>query len=116
MRKLTLGELTAHVTGGPDGNGGGSGPVVVLLHGFGAPGTDLVSLASEATVGKNVRFVFPMAPVALEPGPSDRVGRAWWMIDMIALQMAVTTRSFDALVRNEPQGLSEARRALESML
>ena len=39
-----IGPLRAHLTGGSDGNGGGNGPVVVLLHGFGAPGTDLVAL------------------------------------------------------------------------
>src|SRR5690606_2105799 len=44
MRTEILGGLTACVTGGTDGKGGGDGPVVVLLHGFGAPGTDLVAL------------------------------------------------------------------------
>ena len=47
MRTTTLGQLTVHLTGGTDREGGGDGPLVVLLHGFGAPGTDLVPLWRE---------------------------------------------------------------------
>jgi phospholipase/carboxylesterase len=78
MRKERFGELSATVTGGSDGNGGGDGPVVVLLHGFGAPGEDLVDLAHFVGAAPSVRFVFPEAPLLLEGGP----GRAWWMLDM----------------------------------
>ena len=42
MRKTTLGELDVVLAGGPDRNGGGDGPMLVLMHGFGAPGNDLV--------------------------------------------------------------------------
>jgi phospholipase/carboxylesterase len=80
MRKEQFGELSAFVTGGPDGEGGGTGPVVILLHGFGAPGFDLVDLGSMFEVPSEVRFVFPEAPLALGPGFSG--GRAWWMLDM----------------------------------
>ena len=44
MRVETYGGLDVYVAGGPDREGGGNGPVVILLHGFGAPGDDLVSL------------------------------------------------------------------------
>src|SRR5580704_2280770 len=44
MKLVKLGDLDARVTGGSDREGGGDGPVVVLLHGFGAPGDDLVPL------------------------------------------------------------------------
>lgn len=116
MRKIPLGKLVAHVTGGSDGDGGGGGPVVVLLHGFGAPGTDLVPLAQAIPVDRAVRFVFPMAPLALETGPEDYVARAWWMIDMLALTTAVSTRRYDELASHEPAGLAEARGALETLL
>lgn len=78
MRTEQFGELTARVTGGRDGHGAGDGPVVVLLHGYGAPGDDLVDLAHYLRVPADVRFVFPEAPSLLEGGP----GRAWWMLDM----------------------------------
>lgn len=115
MRKTTFGELRAHVVGA-DGDGAGTGPIVVLLHGFGAPGTDLVGLAQEIPAPPGTRFVFPMAPITLERGPEDYVGRAWWMIDMAVLQVAVLTRSYDVLVRSEPEGLARAREAVIGLL
>jgi phospholipase/carboxylesterase len=45
MREDLLGGLKVRLVGGSDGRGGGDGPVVLLLHGFGAPGDDLVPLA-----------------------------------------------------------------------
>lgn len=80
MRKEQFAELKAYVTGGTDDEGGGDGPVVVLMHGFGAPGFDLVDLGSMLDVPEGVRFVFPEAPLALGPGFGG--GRAWWMLDM----------------------------------
>src|SRR5438552_18316161 len=81
MRSENLGGLDAVITGGSDGNGGGDGPVIVLLHGFGAPGDDLVPLAEVFAHGlPGVRWVFPAAPLELPMGFGD--ARAWWMIDM----------------------------------
>lgn len=77
MRTERLGSLNAHISGGSDGQGGGTGPVVVLMHGFGAAGDDLVPLTRVLRVPSNVRFVFPEAPLALDAWGS----RAWWMID-----------------------------------
>ena len=51
MREIQLGGLRTRVTGGTDGKGGGNGPLVVLLHGFGAPGNDLVPLAERRSSG-----------------------------------------------------------------
>jgi phospholipase/carboxylesterase len=48
---------------------------VVLLHGWGAPGDDLVPLA-EAMVRPGVRFHVPAAPL-----PEVGGGRAWWHLD-----------------------------------
>ena len=63
----------AHVSQMRDDERGGS--VVVLLHGFGARGDDLVSLAQALQVPR-ARFILPAAPLALAGG-----GRAWWNID-----------------------------------
>jgi len=65
----------------------GDGPLtVVLLHGFGAPGDDLVSLAS--LWDGPYRFVFPAAPLELQGYGG---GRAWWMIDLSSLEQDIAT-------------------------
>jgi phospholipase/carboxylesterase len=48
------------------------GTAVVLLHGYGASGDDLVSLA-QSLPHPRTRYVVPAAPLALPGG-----GRAWW--------------------------------------
>lgn len=86
-----------------------------LCHGFGAPGDDLVSIASELInfspfVANNIRFVFPAAPVDLSahgvPG-----ARAWWMIDMEELNRCSMTGEFRDLENTIPEGMAEARDA-----
>src|SRR4051794_17286804 len=111
MRKEQFGELSARVTGGVDGRGGGDGPVVVLMHGFGAPGDDLVDLASYVRVPPDVRFVFPEAPLLLEGGP----GRAWWMLDMALFERR---RRGELIDRTDdlPDALPALREQLSSAL
>jgi len=117
MRRQKFAELSAHITGGNDGQGGGDGPVLVLLHGFGAPGTDLLPMAEELELPDSVRCVFPMAPLVLEPGaPDGLAARAWWMIDMVELQVAMYTKQYEVLTEREPSGLAAARAQLEAFL
>lgn len=117
MRRIVLGGLQAHVTGGSDGQGGGSGPLVILLHGFGASGTDLAPLAAEVAAPRAVRWLFPMAPIVLEPGvPDVAAARAWWMIDMVELQVAAMTGQIAALADRRPAGIDDAREKLIAML
>lgn len=111
MRHLTLGTLRATVCGGTDREGGGAGPVVVLLHGYGAPGTDLVQLWRELAVPAEVRFVFPEAPIDLGSG-----GRAWWPLDMARLQDRFTPGLAERLVEEVPDGMAEARSAVLALL
>lgn len=88
--------------------GSGDGPVVLLLHGFGAPGDDLVSLADVLDVPAGTRFVFPAAPISLGPaGLWD--SRAWWMLDMDAVERAIATGVPRDQSREEPEGLAAAR-------
>jgi phospholipase/carboxylesterase len=111
MKQLKLGTLTAHVTGGTDREGGGTGPVVVLLHGYGAPGTDLVPLWRELAVAHDVRFVFPEAPLSLDFG-----GRAWWPLDMARLQDRFSKTAVERLIAEVPPGIDAARSALLELL
>ena len=75
MRERLLGGLKVRLTGGMDGNGGGEGPVVMLLHGFGAPGDDLVPLADVIEAPRGTRWLFPEGPLPLNMGFGD--SRAW---------------------------------------
>ena len=112
MNVLSLGGLQARLVGGTDGNGGGDGPVVVLLHGFGAPGDDLVPLWRVLGAPAGTRFVFPAAPIDL--GPMYAGGRAWWPIDF---EDRLRRRMRGDHGENDvPPGLIEARTSLVALL
>lgn len=92
--------------------------VVLLCHGFGAPGDDLVPLSLELMgrfpkLASGVRFVFPEAPMDL-----DELGmygaRAWWMIDMnrVAAAQQGDLSGMQRMRTETPEGLQPARQAL----
>ena len=114
MREAQLGGLRTRITGGTDGKGGGRGPLVLLLHGFGAPGDDLVSLADDLTVPVGTRFVFPEGPLSLSFGPSD--ARAWWLIDMARIEADRAAGRVRDLSQDIPKGLAPARETILAFL
>jgi phospholipase/carboxylesterase len=85
----------------------------VLLHGFGAPGDDLVSLQRVMRVPRETRFVFPAGPIALDMMPG---ARAWWNIDMMRLQSAMERGDLRDLSTEEPEGMDEARAKIDALL
>ena len=84
------------------------GQLVLLLHGWGAPGDNLVSLAR--TLGRpRTRFLVPAAPLP-EPGG----GRAWWHLGK-ERPAKVSTDELPA--RHQPSAaVAEARRAVQALL
>ena len=95
---------------------------VVLCHGFGAPGTDLVPLASELlqrqpALAPRVRFVFPAAPLTLADFGWGEA-RAWFPIDLEAqIALRASGEAARAQLRAQvPEGLAQARRQLASCL
>lgn len=114
MREELLGGLKTRLAGGTDGQGGGAGPAVILLHGFGAPGDDLVPLAEALTVPKGTRFLFPEGPLNLGFGYGD--ARAWWLVDMARIQADREAGRVRDLSADVPRGLQPAREALENFL
>lgn len=114
MREAQMGGLRTRVTGGTDGKGGGRGPLVLFLHGFGAPGDDLLSLADALDVPAGTRFVIPEGPLTLSFGPSD--ARAWWIIDMARIAADQAAGRIRDLSHEIPKGLAPARETILAFL
>ena len=84
---------------------------VLMCHGFGAPGDDLVGLAPELLShldnADQVRFYFPQAPLSLiEMGIPG--GRAWWMLDLEMLALAAEGKLERDQRDDCPEGMTEA--------
>lgn len=114
MREETWGGLKVRILGGEDRHGGGSGPVVTLLHGFGAPGTDLIGLLRVLDVPRDWRWVFPEAPIEL--GPMYGAGRAWWNLDVAALEKAIAAGKGRDLRDVKPEGIEDSANKVIAML
>jgi phospholipase/carboxylesterase len=85
---------------------------VVLLHGFGAPGDDLVALAQ--FIGVPARYVFPEAP--LELGGLYGDARAWWRLDLAKLEADMRSGAARDRRSEVPDGLAPAREQLSRFL
>ena len=112
MREERLGGITVRLTGGEDREGGGDGPLVVLMHGFGAPGTDLVGLWRVLDVPRRMRFAFPEAPNEIPGMPG---ARAWWALDLARAERAMgeKPRSYATEI---PPGMEEATDQVVQMI
>jgi phospholipase/carboxylesterase len=107
---LELAGLTTRIVGPTD-----AATTVVLLHGFGAPGDDLVALAQ--FLGPRVgtaRFVFPAAP--LELGGLYGDSRAWWLLDLAKLEMELRGGAIRDRRGEIPDGLAEVRTQVTRLL
>ncbi len=91
--------------------GRGDGPAILLCHGFGAPGDDLVSLGRAIDAGRGVRWFFPEAPLEVAWG-----GRAWWEIDLMQIQARQLQGERRLPSDETPPGLAPARAALEATI
>lgn len=94
--------------------------LVILNHGFGAPGDDLADfgpmlIESSDAIAASCRFVFPEAPVDLAPLGMPG-GRAWWPINMAGLAQMHATQDFSALTQIEPPGMTQAAQQLASSI
>lgn len=117
---IRMGGLVARVL---DALPNGKSPelAVVLCHGFGAGGDDLVPigqllLQEHEALAACARFYFPAAPLDLaEHGMPG--ARAWWMIDMAELQLAKMEGVERRPMRTQcPEGLPQARVAMMEVL
>lgn len=89
---------------------------VVICHGYGAPGDNMVDLAGAwipllGNDASRFRFVFPAAPLSLaEYGIPD--GLAWWPLNTALLMQAVQANTFEELHTEEPPGIVQVRETL----
>ena len=114
MRKATLGTLKCMISDPVDNNP--PGRIVVLSHGFGAPGNDLVPLAGELlrlepSLALDTQFIFPAAPMSLD-SRGLYGGLAWWMIDLEARMIAIEQGQLDIFRNDFPEGMAQASDAL----
>ena len=100
IERLEIAGLTTRVVGHDSAK-----LTVILLHGFGAPGDDLVSLAEYLDLP--ARFVFPEAP--LELGGMYGDARAWWMLDLSSLERELRSGNPHDRSAELPEGLPAAR-------
>jgi phospholipase/carboxylesterase len=95
--------------------------LVVLCHGYGAPGNDLVAVAR--TLQRHlpetlaVRFILPQAPLSLDDYGMPQ-GRAWWHLDLAAMaSRQLDIDGYIKTVRGEAfVGIASARRALMQLI
>ena len=102
--KITVGKLSVTQVASTDKPKG----AIVLCHGFGAGGDDLVSIADEMVKAdggfKHFAFLFPEAPIDMS-AEAGFESRAWWMIDVDEIQRLGEASEFDALKAATPDGL-----------
>jgi phospholipase/carboxylesterase len=106
LQRVDVAGLTTRIAGPADA------PVtLVLLHGFGAAGDDLVELARY--LGEGVRCVFPEAPLELSGLYGD--ARAWWLLELASLEAELRGGPVDRS-GELPEGLPAARAQLTRFL
>jgi phospholipase/carboxylesterase len=111
ITRSQLAGLDTHIVGPNDAT-----LTVVLMHGFGAPGDDLVALA-DPRFGfgmPGVRFVFPEAPIELGGLYGD--ARAWWRLDLQRLEMGLRTGQVRDFLSEIPDGIEPARTKMIDLL
>jgi phospholipase/carboxylesterase len=100
IERIEIAGLTTRIVGRADAK-----TTTILLHGFGAPGDDLVALARY--IDAPTRFVFPEAPLEL----SGMYGgaRAWWLLDLVKLEQELRDGTPRDRSGETPDGLAAAR-------
>lgn len=102
-------ELSLHTVGAP----APAALTTILLHGFGAPGDDLVPLARVIPAPPGTRWVFPEAPLELPGLYGD--SRAWWMLDLARIERALAG-IVDDRSDEVPDGLDDARESVAAVV
>lgn len=102
----------------PTASRGAPQALALFCHGFGAPGDDLLPIAEELLDDERLSeqllaFVFPAAPIPLDP---SGMSRAWWPIDMVRLQMLAESSDITGLADLVPSRLGTCRELISGVL
>lgn len=81
----------------------------ILFHGYGADAYDLQPLADVIQTPAPTHFLFPQGVLEVPIGPGW-TGRAWWQIDVMALQEAAMRGQPRDLSKEKPPALVEVRK------
>lgn len=88
---------------------------ICLLHGFGANYYDLLPLSQVLDPKQQFNWYFVNAPLQVQIGPGY-YGRAWFSIDMMALQTALMQGRYDFFEYVTPPELVQSSRLLQKAL
>lgn len=89
---------------------------MILFHGYGADAYDLKSLSEVISTDKPTQFLFPQGILEVPIGPGW-TGRAWWNIDINALQTAAMSGTPRDLSKEKPPAnLPELRKKVLAMI
>lgn len=92
-----------------------SADLVILFHGYGADAYDLQTLSEAITPRLQKNWLFPQGPIEVPIGPGW-TGRAWWNLDMAAIQQAAQNGEQLDMRNFSPEGLKKIRPQLLEMI
>lgn len=88
---------------------------LILFHGYGADAYDLRSLSEVVTPARPTHWLFPQGILEVPIGPGW-TGRAWWPVDIAALEKAAATGEPRDLADTKPEGLEKLRPRILEMI
>ncbi len=93
----------------------GNQKALVLLHGYGADFKDLCSLSTELDPENHFDWYFPNGTLRIPIG-NHYEGRAWFAIDIVALEESMRTGNRAPFISRVPAGLAEASKLVQSLV
>lgn len=90
-------------------------PWVILFHGYGADAQDLSQLNDLIPLQKKMNWLFPNGPLEVPIGPGW-TGKAWWQIDMAAINEAAQRGTTRDMTLEDPPGLKKAADLANQMI
>lgn len=119
MNKLGNREIESTTWGGLEGllvRGQPQGPLVVMIHGYGANQHDLVGLANGLSRQQEISWYFPNGPYEVPIGPHS-TGHGWFSISYDEVESAIKKNSsISSLQSGRPKGFDKSLNALKAAL